>query len=449
MESTKVLIVDDEVEYRETYRMLLEDNGYIVGEAGNSEEALKILEEEYYPVVLSDILMPGDDGITLLKQIKSKFEKAIEVIIVTGYGSIQGAVEAMRIGALGYFIKSHSPEALLAEINKAARLVNFETQRQIIRMKSGNNKYLNQSKNSQMQNILDTIRSLETSNCNILLTGESGVGKEIIAKWIHDLSSRSNEIFLPVNCQAISENILESELFGHEKGAFTGATNRRIGRFEESHGGTLFLDEIGELTQATQVKLLRVLDNRYIERIGSNKQIPVNFRLISATNRELSKEMNSGRFREDLFYRINTMHIEIPPLRERREDLKDMIDFFIERFSSEMKKEIVGIDPVTESYLLSYNYPGNVRELKNIIERLVVLSKSGFLKMNFGIDKSIGETVKNSDIMSYKDAKKSFEIDYISNALELCNKNITKTAKAIGMSRRQLFNKIIEYRLNE
>ena len=449
MESTKILIVDDEIEYRETYRMLLEDNGYIVGEAGTSEEALKILEEEYYPIVLSDILMPGDDGISLLKQIKERFEKAIEVIIVTGYGSIQGAVEAMRIGALGYFIKSHNPEALLAEINKAVRLVNFEAQRQIIRQRSGSDEYVSQSKNPKMQRILDTIRSLGTSNCNVLLTGESGVGKEIIAKWIHDLSMRSNEIFLPVNCQAISENILESELFGHEKGAFTGATNKRIGRFEESHGGTLFLDEIGELKQTTQVKLLRVLDNRYIERLGSNKPIPVNFRLISATNRNLSNEILKGRFREDLFYRINTLHIEIPPLRERREDLKNMIDFFIDRFSSEMKKEIIGIDHGTESYLLTYDYPGNVRELKNIIERLVVLSKSKILKMNFGEKESEILKKEIKDIISYKDAKKAFEIEYIKNALNCYNNNITKTAEAIGMSRRQLFNKIIEYHLND
>ncbi|GAU79263.1 sigma-54 dependent transcriptional regulator [Fusibacter sp. 3D3] len=449
MESTKILIVDDEIEYRETYRMLLEDNGYIVGEASGTEEALEILEREYYPVVLTDILMTGEDGIYLLKQIKKRYQNSIEVIIVTGYGSVTGAVEAMRIGALGYFIKSHNPQALLVEIHKAKRLVQFEAQKNTIRKKTDAGAYISQSQNPQMQKILDTIDELKTSNCNVLLTGESGVGKEIIAKWIHEKSSRVDEILLPVNCQAMSENLLESELFGHEKGAFTGAANKRIGRFEESHGGTLFLDEIGELSPEIQVKLLRVLDNRYIERLGSNKQIPVNFRLISATNRDLATEIKKGNFRQDLFYRINTLHIEIPPLRDRREDLQEMITFFINQYSIEMKKEIKVIDQETEKYLLTYDYPGNIRELKNIIERLVVLSKAGVLKMDFMPQQGIlNNQTYNQPIMLYKEAKKIFEINFIMNALSNCNNNITKTAEAIGMSRKQLFNKMVEHDLN-
>lgn len=450
MDLYKILIVDDESEYRETYKMLLEDNGYVVGQASCTDEALEILEQEYYPIVLTDILMPGDDGIALLKQIKKRFGQSVEVIVVTGYGSVKGAVEAMKIGALGYFIKSHDPQALLMEISKAKRLVQFETKKNIRIKKDGQTEYISQSKNKKMQEILDMVNDLYHSNCNVLLTGESGVGKEIIAKWIHERSSRKDEVLLPVNCQAISESVLESELFGHEKGAFTGASHRRIGRFEEANGGTLFLDEIGELTPQIQVKLLRVLDNRIIERMGSNKPIPVSFRLITATNRNLKKEIENGCFREDLFYRINTLHIEIPPLRERREDLKDMIYFFVDQFSMELKKEVKMIDQETEDFLLQYDYPGNIRELKNMIERLVVLSKNGVLKLDHKpmVKQSVVEDAKEGPILTYKDAKKNFEIQYISRALEQCDYNITKTAKKMDMSRRQLFNKMVAYKLN-
>ncbi len=456
MEYTKILIVDDETEYRETYRMLLEDKGFIVAEASCTEDALVALENEYYPIVLSDILMPGDDGITLLKKIKDLYGTSVEVIIVTGYGSVSGAVEAMKIGALGYFIKSHNPQALIVEIEKAKRLIQFEVQKNLAKAKKGDAQYITQSKNPKMQKILELIDSIGPSDCNVLLTGESGVGKEIFAKWIHEKSSRSNGILLPVNCQAISETVLESELFGHEKGAFTGATTLRVGRVEEAHGGTLFLDEIGELSSDTQVKLLRVLDNRYVERIGSNKQIHVNFRLISATNRVLPAEIEKGRFREDLYYRINTVHIEIPPLRERREDLKDMIYFFIDRYSREMKKNIREIAPSAEHYLLNYDYPGNIRELKNIIERLVVFSKDGVLRLDEITAESVQtktalNTVysgKDNTVLSYKEAKRQFEIDYITQALQINDNNITQTAKYIGMSRRQLFNKLVEHNLN-
>ncbi len=455
MEYTKILIVDDEMEYRETYRMLLEDKGFLVTEASCTDEALMALEQEYYPIVLSDILMPGDDGMVLLKRTKELYGSRVEVIIVTGYGSVSGAVEAMKNGALGYFIKSHDPQALIAEIEKAKRLVHFETEKSIADVKSSDSLFITRSKNPRMQRILDLVESLGQSDCNVLLTGESGVGKEIFAKWIHEKSARSNEILLPVNCQAISETVLESELFGHEKGAFTGATAMRIGRLEEAHGGTLFLDEIGDLRLDIQVKLLRVLDNRYVERIGSNKQIHINFRLISATNKVLFEEIKNGRFREDFFYRINTVQIEIPPLRERKEDLKDMIQFFIKRYSQEMKKKVCGIEPGTEHALMNYHYPGNIRELKNIIERLVVFSRDGVLRLDemtpdlvrFEVEAHPTDSAVERAIPEYREAKRQFEIKYISKALRMNDNNITQTAKQIGLSRRQLFNKLVEYDL--
>ncbi len=450
-DSVKLLIVDDDTQYRETYRMLLENRGFVVGEAGSADEALDVLSKEYYPVVISDVIMPGKDGLYLLNQIKLIYGDSIEVIIITGYGSVESAVKAMRVGALGYFIKSRDPGELLSEIEKAKRLVQFEVKRKLDETNSVSGLFLHQSVNPKIRKILEDIETLSDSSCNIMITGESGVGKEIFAKHIHDRSEAADGIFMATNCQAFSENLLEAELFGHEKGAFTGAAAKRIGRFEEASGGTMFLDEIGEISQSTQVKLLRVLDSRYIERIGSNKKIPVNFRLISATNKNLQDEMANGRFREDLFYRINTVWIEIPPLRKRREDLEGMIRFFVDHFGREIKKDIIGPTNETLRYLMAYDYPGNVRELKNIIERLSVLSKDGYLRMESseysGLDEKDESKGTLGKLLPYKESKRRFETEYIAEVLSACDDNITKAAQFMGISRRQLFNKITDYKL--
>ncbi|SKA77439.1 DNA-binding transcriptional response regulator, NtrC family, contains REC, AAA-type ATPase, and a Fis-type DNA-binding domains [Caloramator quimbayensis] len=446
----KILIVDDEKEYRETYRIILESRGYIVGEAGSAKETLDILDYEYYPLVLSDIIMPDMDGLELLKEIKNRYDKSVEVIMVTGYGSIETAVNAMKMGAFGYFIKSHNPEELLIEIEKAKKIVNFQNQKIISINKKEGRRFLNQSKNPKMKEILNIIDTVASSNTNVLLLGESGVGKEVIAHMLHEKSNRSSMPFVAINCQAFSDNLLESELFGHEKGAFTGALDRRIGRFEQANGGTIFLDEIGEMSLNTQVKLLRVLEDKKIERVGSNKPINVDFRLIAATNRDIRREIKKGSFREDLYYRINTITIEIPPLRERKEDILDMINFFINLFSKELKKEIRGIDDETLEYLTKYDYPGNIRELKNIIERLVVLSKDGILRVKSTLEKT-GKINSNneSSIIPYKEARRRFETEYILNVLKYCSNNITQAASIMNISRRQLFNKIIELNLKE
>ncbi|WP_406242719.1 sigma-54-dependent transcriptional regulator [Tissierella carlieri] len=446
----KILIVDDEKEHRETYRMLLESRGFIIGEAKSGDEALNIMESEYYPIVLCDVVMPGLSGIEVLKKIKSNYE-SVEVIMVTGYGGVETAVEAMKIGAFGYFIKSHNPEELLIEIEKAKKLLNLQKKNNMISTKKNKERYLYQSKNPKMKELLNTLEDIGQSSANVLLLGESGVGKEIIAQRLHDISKRSNMPFIPINCQYYSTNLLESELFGHEKGAFTGATEKRIGRFEESNGGTIFLDEIGEISQEIQVKFLRVLENRKIERMGSNKQIEVDFRLICATNKNLLHEIQNGNFREDLFYRINTIILEIPPLRERKEDILDMINFFIDNYKMEFKKDITKIENETLEYLLNYSYPGNIRELKNIIERMFVLCKDGVLKME-GIESNTTNSFdshKHFDILDFNLARANFEKEYLINALKLNDNNITKTAEMIGLGRRQLFNKINEYNLRE
>ncbi len=447
----KILIVDDDADYRETYQMLLCSKGYEIVTAASAKEALAILEEEYFPLVITDILMPGIDGIEFLRQIKSIYNNAIEVIMVTGYGSIETAVQTMKMGAFGYFIKSHDPEEMVMEIQKVEKLA------ELTNLKSSNEMQIEKdalfgSKNKEMQELWDLIQQVAASKASILIMGESGVGKEIVAKRLHQISGRGKRPFIPLNCQHYPQNLIESELFGHEKGAFTGALTKRVGKLEETSGGTIFLDEIGDMDLGTQVKLLRVLETRQIERIGSNRLINVDFRLVSATNKNVYEKVKQGSFREDFLYRINTIEIYIPPLRKRREDLEDFILFFIHRFSRETGKVILEVEAKTKEFLLNYDYPGNVRELKNIVERLVILSNDGTLKMNQSVQIETFEkntsSLEQEGLLSYKAAKQEFEKKYIKEALSACGNNITKTAEKMGMSRRQLFNKIAEYKID-
>lgn len=448
-DSLKILIVDDEKDHRDTFRMILEAKGYHVGEATDGREALDILDREYFPIILSDIMMPGMSGLDLLDEVLKLYKNRIEMIMVTGYGSIETAVKALKNGAFGYFIKTRSPDELLIEIEKAHKFLNLQAQNSFLQQNQGSSRFLLQSKNRKMQEVLEVANTVAKSKSNVLLLGESGVGKEVIAQTIHKSSERSEMPFVAINCQFFSESLMESELFGHEKGAFTGAMGKRIGRFEEASGGTVFLDEIGEMSLSTQVKLLRVLENRRIERIGSNKEIAVDFRLISATNKNLKQAIRAGAFREDLNYRINTITLEIPPLRERPEDIPDMIDFFMDLYRAELKKDILGMDESTKDHFLNYDYPGNIRELKNMIERMAVLTRDGWLKMETSTGKA-GASVSlrhTGRLHSYKNAKREFEIHYIRQVLEKTENNITRAAGIMEISRRQLFNKMVELNL--
>lgn len=440
----KILVVDDEEEFRDVYRIIFEDKGYETHVASSGEECLLMLKEQVYDLVLSDFKMGGIDGIELIKEIKEK-QYSCEVIIVTGFGTISSAVNAMKLGAFSYFIKGSDPEVLLKEIDKLVKIKILENNNKAIREQLINFDYLLDSNSNQFKNMLKIAEKAAASNSNILILGESGTGKEVVAKYIHQMSNRNNENFVAVNCQVFSEGVLESELFGHEKGAFTGAIEKRIGRFEEANNGTLFLDEIGELSLNTQVKLLRVLESRTFERIGSNKNLSTDIRLISATNKKLSDEIKSGKFREDLYYRINTISIEVPPLRDRKDDIPILIDFLLKQLQKEMKKIIIKVEDGLIDLLTAYDYPGNIRELKNIIERLVVLSDDGIIKKEDLPDLKIFNDEENKEINSLKEVRQIAEIKYIKYILDKCNGNITESAKMMDISRRQLFNKLVEY----
>ncbi len=444
----KILVVDDEEEFRDVYKIIFEDKGYDISVASSGEQCLSMLGDDDFDLVITDLKMVGMDGIELLKSIKEK-QHGCEVIIVTGFGTVDSAVNAMKQGAFSYFIKGSDPEVLLKEIEKLVRIKSLEIDNKSIRDQLINFEYLLESNNDKFKNMLKIAEKAAISNSNILILGESGTGKEVVAKYIHQMSKRNHENFVAVNCQVFSEGVLESELFGHEKGAFTGAIEKRIGRFEEANDGTLFLDEIGELSLNTQVKLLRVLESRTFERIGSNKSIAADIRLISATNRKLSEEIKSGKFREDLFYRINTITVEVPPLRDRKEDIPILIDFFLTQAQKEMKKKVNKIENGLMELLVVYDYPGNIRELKNIIERLVVLSDDGVIKKADLPDLKIFNYEENTEIRSLKDVRQIAEIKYIKYVLEKCNGNISESARLMDISRRQLFNKLVEYGIRQ
>lgn len=442
-ESVNILIVDDEADYRDTLSIFFEALGYSTEKVKSAEDALKLLDRKFFPIIVTDMMMDGMSGIDLLKIVKKEYADEIEVIMVTGYGSIETAVETIKTGAFGYFIKSHNPKELQEEVERAAKSMEIRKWKSIEASKMN---FVVSSKNPKMAKIWALVEKLADSDANVLITGESGTGKEIMANRIHELSGRKNEAFVPINCQSIPASLIESELFGHEKGAFTGANESHKGKLEKGNMGTIFLDEIGDMSTDMQGKLLRVLENHQIERVGSNVSIDVNFRVISATNKPLSDMVKEGSFRGDLMYRINTFEIDIPPLRERREDIPTFVNYFTRRYVAKTGKCICGISEDTWQFLLNYNYPGNVRELKNMIERMVILApKDGILHMDD--KKGVGYLNEIEDmgvVEPYRDAKRKWERNYIIGVLDKEYGNITKAADIMKLSRRQLFNKMKE-----
>lgn len=448
----KILVVDDEEKFRNVYKLMLEYRGFEVTLAASAEEGLNFLKKDSYDLVLTDLKMDGMDGIQFLENIKGN-SFGCEVILITAFSTVENAVTAMKLGAFGYFIKGQDPQILMKEIDKLVKIKELENDNKNIKTNLMNYNYLIETNSHKFKEVLRIAKKAAESNANILILGESGTGKEVIAKYIHQCSNRKNDNFVAVNCQVFSDGVLESELFGHEKGAFTGAFEKRIGRFEEADKGTLFMDEIGELPLSTQVKLLRVIENKTIERIGSNKNIGINLRLISATNRNLDQEIFEGKFREDLFYRINTITIEVPALKERKEDIPILINFFLNNYQNEMKKKIDRMEDGLMEMLMNYDFPGNIRELKNIIERLVVLSENGILRKRDmpSVKTSVQENVEiglSSILKPLREIRQIYEMKYIKLVLSRCGNNVSEAARVLEISRRQLYNKLEEYGLS-
>ncbi|WP_432665649.1 sigma-54 dependent transcriptional regulator [Wukongibacter baidiensis] len=446
----KILIVDDEIEYQKALSFILSDVGYDVATCSNGNEALVHIDNNVVDLVLTDLKMPVMDGVELIRRIKEKYDD-VDIIVMTAFGSIESAVDSMKYGAIDYFVKSGEMKELVMKVDRLAKIHRLERRSNFLLENQNGTELFIESRNDEYLKLLEMCQRAADTGINILLLGESGVGKEVIANYIHRLSNRRQEPFVPVNCQVFPEGVIESELFGHEKGSFTGAIDTRVGKFEQANHGTLFLDEIGDLPIVTQGKLLRAIESRRIERLGSNKTIDLDVRFVSATNKDLSQQILEGDFREDLLYRINTLTLRIPPLRERREDLPALINFFIKKTEMDQKKKIKYVDDNVMNFLLQYNYPGNIRELKNIVERMIALSKAGIVTVN-EILMPIG--CVNENLSQVNDCKKSlqnarsdFEKNFIEEALKNNNWNVTRTADELEISSRQLWNKINKYKM--
>jgi DNA-binding NtrC family response regulator len=376
MPGEKILIVDDEERMRRLLARVLAKEGYETASAGSGIEAMRLIAADSFDLVITDIHMPGMGGLQLLAEIK-EYDPALPIIIITAYGTVESAVQALRAGAYDYITKPFETDEIKLTVAKA-----LERERLL-----AENRYLHQElegrysfagivgHSSVMQEVYDVAASVAMSNASVLITGESGTGKELIARSIHFSSPRKEKPFIVLNCAALSEGVLESELFGHERGAFSGAVATKKGRFELAHEGTLFIDEVGEMTLAAQVKLLRVIQEHEFERVGGTRTIKSDVRIVAATNKNLEEQVKKDRFREDLFYRLNVVNIHLPPLRERREDIESLARHFLEKYVRETGKKVEALAPRALSALLAYDWPGNVRELQNVMERAVVLAK--------------------------------------------------------------------------
>lgn len=436
-----LLIVDDEESVRDSlYNWFIED-GYKVDCAANAKEALTKIEEQNFDIILADIKMPGMDGLEMHRRIKTLNSEAI-VIIMTAFASVDSAVQALKDGAFDYVTKPFDPDDLSHLIRNASRQISLKSENETLKNKVVSLENIEDivGNSSAMMKVLQEVENVASANSSVIITGESGTGKELIARAIHSNSARKFFPLVTVHCGALSEDLLESELFGHEKGAFTGAMFNRKGRFEMADGGTIFLDEIATISMKMQVELLRVLESKTFVRVGGNKEIKSDFRVICATNRNLKKMVEDGMFREDLYYRLNVVNINIPSLHNRKEDIPALVDHFIKKYCTSMSRNLMTIDKAALNRLKEYDFPGNVRELENMIERAIVVGNGKEIRLK--------DLPLNKDtITSSNDSLQDVEKKYVLQTLNKYNWNISRTAKALKVDRVTLYNKIRKYKL--
>ncbi len=456
----RILIVDDEINMIKTLGAVLRRDGYDISGVTSAEDALKILETETTDLIISDVRMPGLTGMELLGRIREK-KNEIPLILMTAFGTIEDAVDAMKSGASDYITKPFSMDEIKIKITRLLELARLKQSE--IRL-TGENQVLKQvineevtarfdagdlvSEDPNMAHIWNTVRKVADQKSTVLISGESGTGKEVVARKIHSMGSRCHGPFIPVHCAALSPALLESELFGHEKGAFTGAIRKKTGRFELANGGTIFLDEVGEIPMEIQVKLLRVLQELQFERVGGEESIHVDTRIIAATNRDLMELIKTSRFREDLYYRLNVIHLEIPPLRDRPQDILPLANHFLNRLSLETGKQFQGFSEDGTQALITYTWPGNVRELENAIERAVVLD-SGPIITDTYLPQPAGDTRLKMPESDAPGALAETEKDTIIRVLAVCSGNKALAAEKLGIGRTTLWRKMKTYGLLE
>lgn len=436
-----ILIVDDEESVRDSLYNWFIDDGYIVECAENAKKALSMLEENDFDIILADIKMPGMDGLEMHRRVKTLNKEPV-FIIMTAFASVETAVQALKNGAYDYVTKPFDPDELSHLIRNATAQIMLKTENESLKNKLSSLVNVEDliGESEALKNVLKEVESVAQSNSSVIITGESGTGKELIARAIHANSPRKYFPLVSVHCGALSESLLESELFGHEKGAFTGATFNRKGRFEMADGGTIFLDEIATISFKMQIELLRVLESKTFVRVGGNKEISSDFRVICATNRDLTSMVKNGTFREDLFYRLNVVNIKIPPLRERTEDIPRLVSHFIKKYCTSMSRDIISIEPAALKHLERFEFPGNVRELENMIERAIVIGNGKEIRLK---DLPMGKEVMSNSIESLEDLEKK----HIAMILNKYGWNVSRSAKALNVDRVTLYNKIKKYNL--
>lgn len=443
-----ILLVDDDPKILASLSSILENQGFKTISTTDGYEALKIVEKEELDTVILDLVMPSVDGITVLKKILD-IKPLLPVIMLSGHGTIPKAVEATKLGAYDFLEKPIESGKIIITIENAISKFRLEKEKQTL-LQDALERYRMVGVSKAMKDIFQKIDTVAPEDSKVLIIGESGTGKELIARAIHLRSNRAGGPFHVVNCAAIPEDLIESELFGHEKGAFTGAVEKKIGKFELAHKGTLFLDEIADMSLRLQAKVLRAIDNEEIERVGGKESIKIDTRIICASNKDLREAVKKGLFREDLFYRLNVITIHVPPLRERKEDIPILIEYFTKIFCEERKRPILKFHPLALEVLLRYHWPGNVRELKNLVEKVVVLSKSEVITKEevekFLSDSRIEFTEERKDSFETLDeAREKAEKDLILTKLIVNSWNYEKTAEELGISRATLFNKMKRY----
>ncbi|MDP1676819.1 MAG: sigma-54 dependent transcriptional regulator [Bacteroidota bacterium] len=452
MNNLSILIVDDEASQREILAGYLKKKRHTVHQSSSVQEALQLIQSQHIDLVLTDYKMPGKTGFDLLQEIK-KIDTEVVVVLMTAFGTIEGAVDAMRAGAYDYLskpIELDEIDLLIKRLQERQQLIseNKLLREQLVEKYS----FLEIiSQSAQMQEVLSTVSRVAQTKAPVLIRGESGTGKELIARAIHFNSTRNRKPFIAINCAALNDNLLESELFGHERGAFTGAEKQRRGRFELADGGTIFLDEIGDISSATQVRLLRVLQEQKFERVGGSETLSVDVRVIAATHKNLEEAIVNGKFREDLFYRLNVVAVEIPPLRKRREDIAVLLDHFLSAFAKEHKKKKLNFSKEAWEHLTRYDYPGNVRELENIVQRSVIFSRgdtitSEDLPQIVKTNKSESTSAKQ-DLENFSEQIERLEKDLIFEALRIHGNNQSKAAEQLGLSERNLRYRLKKWRV--
>ena len=457
-----VLVIDDEKTIRTSVRGLLEDEGYAVEDADTGEKCLAFFQggtDQQIDAVLLDIWLPGMDGIEVLKSLRSTHPD-VPIIMLSGHANIDTAVNATKLGAYHFIEKPFSADALILTLSHALREYRLEQENVKLKQDVSRGQHEIVGKSKQFERMMEQIDLAAASDAWVLIHGENGTGKESVAHLVHEKSPRMTGPFVEVNCAAIPEELIESELFGHEKGAFTGATVKKIGKFDQADQGTLFLDEIGDMSLKTQAKILRVLQEQRFERVGGNKTIEVNVRVIAASNKKLDEEISAGNFREDLYYRLNVLLLEVPPLRERKGDVQRLVPFFLDYFATIHGRKAKTIDPRALQTLEMYDWPGNVRELKNIVERMMIMVP-GEVIMPEDIPPAISQTVGRADggaaspeagelpgfNGTYKEAKDAFEKAYLRSQLEQNGWNISRTAEQIKLERSNLHKKIKQLKI--